>query len=98
MKLPFRSAIHRMGLFPEAESFDDSPVSFDVVFLEVFEKLAAFTDQAQQRSLGAEVVLVLLEVFRKVADTVREQRDLALRRTGIGVRLSVLTEKLLLFF
>ena len=54
-------------------------------------------DQAQQRALGSEVVLVALEVFSKVADTVGKQRDLALGRTRVGVRLAVLAEKLLLF-
>ena len=43
------------------------------------------------------VLLMSLEVLSKVADTVRKQRDLALWRTRIGVRLAVLAEKLLLF-
>ena len=63
-----------------------------------YEYLAALADQTQQRTLCTEVVFVATKVFRKVVDTEREQRDLALGRTRVGVGLSVLTEKLLLFF
>ena len=86
------------GLFTEIERLDDCSVALDIDLFQILQQLAALTYQAQQRALGSEVVLVAFEVFRKVADTVREQRDLALRRTRVGVGLSVLTEKLLLFF
>ena len=86
------------SLFSDAKPFDQSTISFDINLLEVLKQLAAFTDQTQQCALGAEVVLVCLEVIRKVVDTVRKQRDLTLGRAGIGVRLAVLAKKLLLFF
>jgi len=85
-------------LFAEVESLDDCAVTLDVNLLQVLQQLATLTYEAQQRTLRSEVVLVAFEVLRKVADTVRKQRDLALWRTGVGVRLSVLAEKLLLFF
>ena len=85
-------------LFTEIERLDDGAIALDVDLLELLEQLAALADQTQQRALRTEVVTVALHVLRKVADTVREQRDLALRRTRVGVGLSVLTEKLLLFF
>ena len=84
-------------LLTEVEGLNDCAVALDINLLEVHQQLTTLTYQTQQCALGAEVVLVAFEVLCKVADTVREQRDLALRRTGIGVRLAVLTEKLLLF-
>ena len=84
-------------LLTEVEGLNDCAVALDVNLLEVHQQLTTLTYKAQKCALGTEVVLVALEVLSKVADTVREQCDLALRRTGIGVRLAVLTEKLLLF-
>ena len=85
------------GLSAEVERLDDGAVALDVDLFQILQQRAALTDQAQQCALGSEVVFVALEVFCKVADTVRKQRDLALRRTRVGVRLAVLAEKLLLF-
>jgi hypothetical protein len=82
------------GLFTEIERLDDCSVALDIDL----QQLAALADQTQQRTLCTEVVFVATKVFRKVVDTEREQRDLALGRTRVGVGLSVLTEKLLLFF
>lgn len=84
-------------LLAEVERLDDGAVALDVHLLEVLQQLAALTYQTQQCALRAEVVLVVLEVLSKVADTVRKQGDLALGRTRVLVRLAVLTEKLLLF-
>ncbi len=86
------------GLLAEVERFDDRAVALDVDLLEILQQLTTLADQAQQGALGAEIVAVALEVLSKVADTVRKQRDLALGRTRVGVRLAVLAEKLLLFF
>ena len=84
------------GLSAEVERLDDGAVALDVDLFQILQQRAALTDQAQQCALGSEVVFVALEVFCKVADTVRKQRDLALGRTRVGVRLAVLAEKLLL--
>ena len=85
-------------LLTEVKSLNDCAVALDINLLKVLQQLATLTYETQQRTLCAEVVLVALEVLCKVADTVRKQRDLALGRTCIGVRLAVLTKKLLLFF
>jgi hypothetical protein len=84
-------------LLTEVQSLDNCAVALDINLFEVLQQLAAFTYQAEQGTLSTEVLAVRFEVLCKVADTVGKQRDLALRRTGVGVRLSVLTEKLLLF-
>jgi hypothetical protein len=49
-------------LFSQLEFFDDCPVSFDVVFPEIFEQLFAFTDEPDERPLGGEIFLVAFEV------------------------------------
>lgn len=85
-------------LLTEVERLDNRAVTLDVNLLQVLQQLAALTYEAQQRTLRTEVVPVVFEVLSKVADTVREQGYLALRRTGILVGLAVLTEKFLLFF
>ena len=86
------------GLFTEIERLDDCSVALDIDLFQILQQLAALAYQAQQGALGAEIVAVVLEVFSKVVDTVGKQRDLALGRTRVGVRLAVLAEKLLLFF
>ena len=86
------------GLFTEIERLDDCSVALDIDLFQILQQLAALADQTQQRTLCTEVVFVATKVFRKVVDTEREQRDLALGRTRVGVGLSVLTEKLMLFF
>ena len=58
------------GLLAEVQRLDDRAVALDVDLLEVLQQLAALTYQAQQGALGSEVVLVALEVFSKVVDTV----------------------------
>ena len=84
------------GLSTEAKLLDNAAVPFDVNFLEVVEELTALADQTEKAATGNHVLLVCLHVLGKVCDTVGEQCDLALRRTGIGVGLSVLCENFLL--
>lgn len=72
------SFFRRLRLLAEVERLHDRAVALDVDLLEILEQLAALAHQTQQRPLRPEVVLVALEVFSKVADTVRKQRDLAL--------------------
>ena len=84
-------------LFPQVQCLDNCPVTFDINHLQVIELLAALAYQTEQCPLGAEVVPVTFQMFRKVVDTVGKQRDLSLGGTGIGIRLSVLPKKLLLF-
>ena len=91
------SFFRRLRLLAEVERLHDRAVALDVDLLEILEQLAALAHQTQQRPLRPEVVLVALEVFSKVADTVRKQRDLALGGAGVGVGLAVLAENLLLF-
>ena len=85
------------GLFTEIERLNDCTIALDVDLFQILQQLATFTYQAQQGALGLEIVFVATKVIRKVVNTVGKQRDLALGRSRIGVRLSVRTKKLLLF-
>ena len=85
------------GLLTKVEVLNDCAVALDINLLQILQQLATLTYQTQKCALGTEVVLVAFEVLCKVADTVREQCDLALWGTSVGVRLAVLTKKLLLF-
>lgn len=71
------------GLFTEIERLDDCSVALDIDLFQILQQLAALADQTQQRTLCTEVVFVATKVFRKVVDTEREQRDLALGRTRV---------------
>jgi len=84
-------------LFADTESFDDSSVTLNIYSFEVVEQLTTFTYQTKQRTLGAVVVAVLFHVLGKVVDTVGKKCNLALRRTSIYFRCTVLAKKLLLF-
>jgi hypothetical protein len=96
-KLPFFSLSFPEELLPETQSFDYGAIALDIIVLEILQNVAPLADQTQQRALGSEVVAILFEVFRKVVDTERKQRDLTLGRTRVAVRRSVLAKKLLLF-
>ena len=94
--LRLSSAFFAAVLFSAIQRLHDRPVTLDIHLFQIIEQFAAFTYQAQQRALRAVVVAIALQVFRKVVDTVGKERDLALRRTGVGRRSTVLSKKLLL--
>src|SRR5262245_16457659 len=50
----------------------------------VVEQPPALTHQPQQAAAGVVVLLVLLEVLREIVDPLGQQRDLDLRRAGVG--------------
>lgn len=60
----------RMVLSTETELLDDVSVSLDVNFLEVVQQLAPFTYEAKKGTTRNDVLLVLLNMLRKVIDTV----------------------------
>jgi hypothetical protein len=57
-------------LSAETKLLHDSPVSLDVNFLKIVQKLAALADQAKKAAACNHVFLVLLHVLCKVSDTV----------------------------
>lgn len=63
---------YRGSLSTEAELLDDCPVSLDIHFLEVIQKLTSFTYETEKSTTCYNVFLVLLYVLSKVSDTVGE--------------------------
>ena len=59
-------------LLTEVKSLNDCAVTLDVNLLQLHKQLTTLTNNAQQRSLWAEVVTVALHVLGKVVDTVGE--------------------------
>ena len=57
-------------LSAETQLLDDSPVSLDVHFLKIVQKLTALADQAKKAAARYHVFLVLLHMLGKVSDTV----------------------------
>src|SRR5271165_3392795 len=80
------------ALAADAEAPDDGPVPLDVVLADVVEEPAAVPDELHQTSPGVVVPLVHLEVLGQVRDAVGQQRDLHLRRPGVGVVETVLVD------
>ena len=58
------------GLSAETQLLHDGPVSLDVHFLKIVQKLTALADQAKKATTGYHVFLVLLHMLGKVSDTV----------------------------
>src|SRR3954447_23636783 len=80
----------------QTEALDDRAVPVDLGLLQVVEQTTALADQQQQTTTAVVVVLVLLEVLGEMADAVRQQRDLHLRRAGVALGDGVLGHDLLL--
>ncbi len=87
-----------INLFTQTQRFHDGAVTFDIGFHQVIEHAAAFTHQSQQGALRVVVVFVLFEMFGQVRDPIREQRDLALGRTGVGSGFAVVLKQFLFLF
>src|ERR1700756_2466244 len=73
-----RSATH-------AEAVDQRAVPLHVDLRQVLAETTAPADQQQQTSSRVVIVLVDLEVLSQVVDALGKQRDLRLRRTGVGL-------------
>jgi len=56
-------------LLAETQSLDEVAVSFDVVSLEVVEQPSSLTDELEQPSPRVKILLVALEMFRKVPNS-----------------------------
>lgn len=86
------------ALLTQAEGFDDGAVAFDVLVLEILEQSATLTYQFYEGPFCSMIFTVGLHVFRQVGNTVRKQGYLALARTSIRIRLSVLAKDLFFLF
>jgi hypothetical protein len=75
----------REELLAEAELLDHCPVALDFGQLQIVEQPSPLTYHPEQPTATVMVALVDFEVLREVLDSFREQRDLDLRRAGIGL-------------
>lgn len=69
----------------KAEFCDDRSIAFDVVVDEVVEQSTALADQLEEPTTAVVVLLVQLEMFGEVTDSLTEQRHLNFSGAGIGV-------------
>src|SRR5699024_10518665 len=69
----------------QTQALDERAVRRHIDLGEVLQQPAPPADQQQQAAPGVVVVLVGLEVLGEVDDPLGEQRDLRLRRAGVGL-------------
>ncbi len=92
-RAPPLSWVGRRGLLPQAELGDELEVAGAVDPLEVLEQAGPGRDHLEQAAAGAVVVAVGFEVLGEAFDSLREYRDLDLRRAGVvGVALMFLDD------
>ncbi len=72
-------------LLSETESPNNLSVSLDILFSEVVKKLLSVTNHLGKTSLRVEVLGVLLHVLGKAVNSVCENSNLYLGRTGISL-------------
>lgn len=87
-----------MALLTQTEFADDRAVPLDIVHLQVVEQLLTLTYQGHQGLGRAMVLFVRFQMLCEVIDARGEQRDLALRNTGILIGTPVLLENIPLGF
>src|SRR5574337_27842 len=82
----------------QAETADQRLVALGVLALQIAEQAAAMIDHLQKTTAGMVVFLVRLEMVGQLLDARGQQRDLYLRRTGVGRRAAVILDDLVGLF
>ena len=70
-------------LFTKTEFLYDRTVAFDILLLEVVEKVSSLTNHFVHTTAAVVVVVVVLQVLGEVVDSGGENRDLYFGRTGV---------------
>lgn len=70
-------------LLTKTELFYDSTISVDILLLKVSKKVTSVTNHFKKTSSGVVIVLVGLEVSGKIVDSLCENSNLNLRRSGV---------------
>ena len=83
---------HASVLPTESELRNQCPVPLDVVAPEIIQQPTTTTHEHQQATTAVMVLLVELQMLRQVVNTPREERNLHLRRTGIGPMEAMLSD------
>lgn len=77
MRLPPKAA-----LLADAQLLNDGAIPFDILLHQVIEQIAAVTNHLQKAAAGMVVLLVYLQVFGQIVDSLGENGDLDLGRTA----------------
>lgn len=86
------------GLLTDTKLFHDGTVAVDVTVLKVVKELTALTNQHNQSTTCAIILLICSNVFLQMGNTGGKQCYLALWRPSISLRLSVLPEDFFFLF
>ena len=73
-------------LFPQAQSFHDASVPFDVFLHQVVQQATALTNHFQQAATGMMVLFVGFQVFGQIADPFGQDGNLYFRGPRCPVR------------
>lgn len=84
------------GLLTDAELFDDSTVSFNIVLLKIGQKVSSVTYHLEKAAVRVAVLRISLEVDVELVDAVGEKSYLHLRRTGVALVNGIIADDLLL--
>jgi hypothetical protein len=82
----------------QTQGFNNCPVTVDIFELYIVEQSAASSDQHQQSSAGMMVLLMDLQMFGKIGDSVGQKSNLHFRRSRIGLVQFKFFDQLLLIF
>jgi hypothetical protein len=82
-------------LLADAEFLNDVFVTLGVVLLEVVEQATPLADQHEKAAAGAMVLLVGLEVLRKLTDALAQDRDLHFGAARVAVMDTILLDNAL---
>src|SRR5438445_7556937 len=86
------------SLPPEAELLDQGAVALEIVPLEIVEQSPPSADELEQPAARIVILRVRSQMPRQLVDASCEERDLHLRRPGIGPVPAVLVDDLQLRF
>lgn len=81
-------------LLTKTQLLNNLAVSLNVLLHEVVEEITAATYHLQKASAGMVVILVYLQVFCEVVDSLGEDCNLHLRRTGVALVLRIFKDNL----
>ncbi len=89
----FQRVFCLFALLADFQFLDDLAVAFNVLFHQVIEQAAAFSDHPQQADPRVIVFLMRIEVRRECVDVCGKNGDLDFRGAGIVRRLAVLLDE-----
>src|SRR6185312_2414566 len=94
----YASSIQPEELVADGEPGKDCFVTVRIVHLQIGQQPAALRHKAQEAPARRMVLVMCFEMLCKLSDTAAQQRDLNLRRTGIGLVNLVANDDLSLCF